>query len=207
MLPYKEVQEMVDRYSGTIIFKGKTPIYVNKVLNGEDNVPIFYYNLVGDPQMARHQIISHNEDLMEGPFYLGYINKVAIQTPEDGVNYVTAYASRVPKRQWKQGLNANVIELQPGLMNFNTMVTSATFRDMLMGKYPSLNRAKALMTPVIRQVAFNRQIMIGLGKCDTVELGYRGKIVGISNDGDKFKLGKEYKFLAELMEANGVAVW
>lgn len=202
-LPYHALNEVKDRYINTIIWYGDAPVYVHGM--GFNDL---WVSFVGEPKNKNCYIPVDNETLSDGPFRLGYVNKLMQVTCDDEGDaetvYTTSYVTRVPARQWKQGLCASNLKFSPALANFTTLCGNPMFRDMLQGKYPTFTQAKKLLKGNIQSVAFARQLCLSKDACEQYHIGYRGKNVAVSDDGVSFKLLKNYLYLREFLNESKI---
>lgn len=202
-LPYKLFNEVNDRYVGTIIYYGDLPVYIVKALPGVQDLDLLC-TMVGDNRNLTSVYHVTDPLFRDGPFQLGYVNKLPF-TLNNEIFYGASYMTRIPRRQWKQGLTPAIVEFSPKLQgDFYELLVNPMFKDMLQGNYPTLAQARNLLNGKLVSVAFSRQLAISKDDCDIIKLHYRGKTVGLSEDGAKFKLRKEYSFLKEFSEASGV---
>jgi hypothetical protein len=148
---YETAEEVKFRLEGTVVLYDGKPVVVTRVRIPEDEdrkeiARVFFKPLpygknpkrvinddgevvaVGE---VRKYLSSKKFDL--APFKMGYFNH----------NGEATFASRIPNRQNKQGLSQatcafiNIRGKQSQTMNFNTMLTSQGFVDMVEGKFPS----------------------------------------------------------------------
>lgn len=205
-LPYNSFQSLSERYYGTVIYNGDDPIYVTGLDGGQ--VPAISYRTVGAVEKHfPHSIAANNPALRDGPFSLGYVNKVPFENDDGETKFMADYMIRIPKRQWKQGICGNNVELKATHLDFSLLVVHPQFREMLMNKYPSKAKALTLLREPYQSVAFNLRLALFSTDMDSIGLEYRGRTVGVSEDGDKFKLKKDSFYLQEFLEANGVELW
>lgn len=207
-LPYKNFGELSERYQGSIIYYGAEPVFVQDILEDHPVNGLNVWN-IGDKAMKRRVVKASEVELIDHAFNLGYINKLPHDDGDydEDRDYLTSYCYRTPKRQWKQGLNEYNIDFEPLLKSFHELTTNPMFRDMLMNKYPTLKQAKKLLKLPIREVAFNQKLALVLNRADQVYLEYRGTTIGVSEDGDKFKLRPSHTYMREFVEAKGIEVW
>lgn len=207
MLPYQKTDEIRDRYENSIILLNKAPIFiVSQTLMDDGHLGLCYFD-VGDPKKVKHNVVVTDPALEDGPFLLGYVNKLGIHDDDGELNYTTCYVTRMPVRQWQQGLCSNVLCFKPNGRTFHQMCCDPMFRDMILNKYPSFAQAKKLLKGKIKSVAFNRQLAIAKDDCDQYKLYYRGHPVAVSDDGKSFKLNAVFSFLKELLDRSGVITW
>lgn len=133
----------------------------------------------------RKFISSKNFDI--APFKMGYVN----------LKKGAVFCSRVPRRQQKQGLSLESYSAVG--LDWGAFVQSKEAVDMIKGRYPTLDQAKALLnkSPL---VAFSREFAIAKDEIleDMFILYYKGSKVGVFLDG-KVTLGKKYTCLKETL--------
>ena len=207
-LPYVQPNEINDRYVGSIIFIGNTPIIVDMInMNGE-----LEYTEIGGDRRITNTVNVLSPELRDGPFQLGYVNGISVWNYDENDNRIekltTKYCARMPIRQWKQGLSQHNLHFQPGPnLAWGKLVSHKGFRDMLIGDYPALKKAVVSLNEAVASVAFNRRLAVSLNELEEVQLHHRGYLIGASDDGNKFRLGKPYVYFKEWLLTQGVKIW
>ena len=143
---YETTEEVKFRLENTIVLYDGSPVYITRVSvpDGDDKeevARVFFYPLpfLGRGGVARKVVrkylSSRKFDL--SPFKMGYFNH----------KNQALYASRIPIRQNKQGLSQATCSLvtvggkRPEDTDFNTLLSSPGFADMINNKFPSFAEA------------------------------------------------------------------
>jgi len=203
-LPYQQQNEINDRYIGTVLYLGDKPFYVYDTSFNVKGLCLSGF-LVGDAEKYLEPSVA-DETLRDGPFNIGYVNKLPYVGRNNKTLYRASYMTRIPKRQWKQGLTSDIIHMSPvPKQPWGEMLKNPMFRDMLQGKYPTFDKAKSLVKGSLTSAAFSRQLAIGKDEVGLFKLAYRGQPVAYSETGKKFKLSEDFTYLRELLDNYGVA--
>ena len=225
MLPYQKVEEIRDRYSGSIIYLGDEPIYCIGPADGQvidhngkfvakelAKSKIGYTKLGSKAQDIFYEDVA-NPELRDSPFILGYINGYPVieYNPETGerinVGFTAVYSARIPIRRWKQGITSENFGVDHARkLKWHEMLVMPSVRDMFMNKYPTYKTALKNAGVKSDIIAFHKKIAVGKDLLGDFNLYYRGKIVGRSDDGERYRLGTQMKYLKEFFEEQGVEV-
>lgn len=209
-IPYRTLEECNDRLVRTVIFYGEDPVYVFNAEPVNGGVNIGYLPLplkadldelairagkvewapCSDPKWRAHDLL------------VGYVNGERTKK--------SYYLTRMPLRKWKQGLTQENLLMPRGDVGWAGLCKAATFRDMLINKYPSFRAAKGQITNLdgmeSRGIAFHRHLSVYYDQKELFWLHYRGDAVASSHDGDVFHLPSKRKYLQEFLEAQDIAV-
>lgn len=170
----------------TLIQVGGQPVYVMNLTQPRGDELIIHYSLANNAAGRIKTIKSDHDSVDMNPVPLGmtrYFN---------GVSWSTFYVSRYPARRWKVGLShENISIMDPtgldGLdRNYSKeLLPSVTLAETIMGKFLSLDEAKAQLRkskgclPISRRFCFNSKgnlfykmlgVAVGEVKTNSVEL-------------------------------------
>ena len=214
MLPYRTLDEVIERMFSSIVMYDDQPVYVHDCkLKAETIYCSFTYLPVkmvhGEVKGDKVGKASIDDDKWNISNYtLGYINM-----RKRGIDsWIAAYVTRVPIRGagglYKQGLTEATMMIPAELGLFSNLISNICFKNMMLGKYPNvrtvlktLNEAEEPST-----CAFHRRFAIEKSELDMYWLHYRGKRVASSYDGKEWKLPIDLSFLQELLDENGIKV-
>lgn len=214
---YETAEEIKFRLEGTVVLYDGAPVLINRVSipGAEDRKEIarvFFYNLpfmgkllvnkYGDiaenPQHETRKYLSSKKfDL--APFKMGYFNHGGEAT----------FVSRIPNRQNKQGMNAGTCSLtningkRSDTVNFNTLIASQGFVDMVAGKFPTFTEAlKMLGDEDQSSVAISRSFAFLIDHdIEALFLTHKGVKCGVvTKDQKVLKLPPKFRFLREEAE-------
>lgn len=176
-----------DRLRGTVITYKGHPIHVERIRGG---------GLVEGFFLATNRFNGeriHLNDCDLSPIRLGYIN-----LKRDAV-----YITRMPQRQYRQGLNQRQIVLSKKKRNMPPrLIFSKPLTDMLSDRYPDIDTCLDLLQNDEKtSVAFSKKFSLTKDNRKSIGLEYRGKIVGrVNNSDNDIVLEKKFLFLKELLE-------
>lgn len=170
-----------------VLFKGE-PVYVHEVRgDGPDDYYAVCVPISGEKKEFSAVL---NTDFDLTPVPLGYCNHLA--------NAV--YLSRIPKRQWKQGLHGGVLNATlKGKPMPRFDVTSKALVSTIKGIYPNVTKAWGLCDEdKMEECAFSRNFSINKKRM----IFYKGTApVGYFEKGIKtFRLDDEFFFLKEALQ-------
>lgn len=204
MLQHQEVDDINRKYAGSILYLDGDPIMCNdgvahRFEAGGKVVPVIRYYPLGPEVNLRDPKVIRADDptLADGPYLLGYMNKVRSVSAEGDPIEIVCYVTRVPVRRWKQGVCQENLHFQGGLMNFRTACKIPEFADMLRGKYPSFKQAVKSLDDEHRAIAYHRHWAAALSKTGNIDVHYRGQLVGTGADVKSIKLGPKFEFLQD----------
>lgn len=204
-IKYESLEDARLRLKNTVVLYDGDPVFIRNIepsrsekdgifrihadalpLNvDEDGIEVGDWIEAAKKAGLRKFISSKNFDI--APFKMGYVN----------LRKGAVFCSRLPRRQQKQGLSA---ESYSGIgLDWANFVRSSEVVDMIKGRYPTFEQAKALLnkSPL---VAFSREFAIARDEIleDMFVLYYKGSKVGVFL-GDKVTLGKKYTCLKETL--------
>ena len=204
---YESVEEVKFRLENTVVTYDGAPVYITRVHFPENEdekkeiARVYFCELPHNPgrngKDVRKYLSSKKFDL--APFRMGYFN-------HDGE---ALFVSRIPNRQNKQGLSvgtSRIVDIKgraPEKCNFNTMVASKGFVDMVAGNFPSFKEAGELLGQKENSsIAISRSFAFVIDHdLDVLVLKHKGISCGVAMKGDKaLKLPPKYHFLREEAE-------
>ncbi len=175
------------RLSGTVIRLGKTPITVR---DSEDVWMNFKYLRSG----RQGRVDIEDERINITPVTLGYYNSYASRRSPAGCFYLT----RKPGRRYKQGLDYNSLHRVGMPIGSRFTPHLRNLADTIQGRYPSLSECIDLLREgEYVQRAFHRDF--SLCGHDTIEVGYKGRFIGVFND-DEVELYDGCDWVQESLE-------
>jgi hypothetical protein len=208
---YDTVEEARMRLTGTVIFYRGTPKYVRDCvagLGGEimlhmDNLP----NMNGGIAISIRDPDVNMRDFRSS---VGYMNNITV---DGGASYKAHYVMRMPIRGdgFKQGLhNSNLAFPRIGgeRQRWDRALTSPSFKDMLMGVYPSIEECKVILDGDQTQhsVAFNRTFALAKDhELGFFILNYKGRRVA-SGDIEALTLPSHNWYLNDVLRQSGIKV-
>lgn len=205
---YETQEEVNFRLNNTVVLYDGKPVYITRINmpEAEDKkeiarvffVELPYGRKLGDGvKETRKYLSSRNFDL--APFRMGYFNH----------NGEAVFASRTPIRQNQQGLNAKNVTFvdtrgkRAENMNFNEMVKSQGFVDMVNGVFPDFFAAGELLgNKDNSSIAISRSFCFRMDHdLEALLLLHKGIKCGIALKGDRaLKVPPKFHFLREEME-------
>lgn len=207
---YDSVGDSQARLSGTVVTCRGEPCFVHSVQGLNTNQIAQVTFLPYNPRSKEFKIeeiplTRENFEVNRLP-QLGYVN---------GKNFAY-YLSRRPVRGIKQGLcrgNVDIPNPYDGpAPNFETLISKKEFVDMLLGKYEAFRNVfdHVVYSDEMTTKAFNKQYALELDEMESVTLNYRGLKVARANNprkvGPVFKLPKQFHYLAEELQENGIRI-
>ena len=213
---YETAEEVRFRLENTVVLYDGKPVYISRV-----NVPepedrkeiarVYFFDLplmggrgkVGEGKETRKYLSSKNFDL--APFKMGYMNHGGQAT----------FVSRAPVRQNRQGLSngtavfTNVKGQRSEVVDFNTMIRSEGFVDMVNGKYPDFKTAGDMLGDKdISSVAVSRSFAFNIDHdLQALVLVHKGVKCGLALKGDKaLRIPPKFHFLREEMEDHRIPI-
>lgn len=204
MLQHQEVDDINHKYAGSILYLDGDPIMcvdgVNHIFAaGEKARAVIRYHAIGiEPGLRDAKVIrADDERLADGPYLLGYMNKVHTLTNDGERVEAVCFVTRVPVRRWKQGICQENLHFQGNMMNFRMACKIPEFADMLRGKYPSFNKAVKSLDEEHKAIAYHRHWAVALSKIGNIDIHYRGQLVGTGEDVKSIKLGPKFEYLQD----------
>lgn len=213
---YTDPQEANQKLAGCVVFKGEEPVNIVQCSGKKGIVSVDFFTLPTST-MQRTSIGDKDWNFRDFGGRLGYVN---VDDTIHGVHLRAAqYISRagVRKSHSTQGLSqhnvrmVNKIDLSkiglpPTLFKWQTMVQRQYLKDALLQKYPSVKTiAKEFRSGDVppdllgaafaRKYAISHDALLGL-----LYLDYRGRRIGYSEDGERFVLSNDYKYLQESLD-------
>lgn len=204
---YETAEETKFRLEGTIVLYDGKPVYITRVnaVGAEDKKEIarVYFWELPVPKAAsakdevRKYLSSRHFDLT--PFKMGYLNHGGAAT----------FVSRLPIRQQRQGLCANTCTFSDVLgkpsrtLDYNTMIHSPGFIEMVEGKYPSFKDAGELLGDQrTSSIAVSRSFAFVIDNdLEALYLSHKGVKCGLALKNDRaLKVPPKFHFLREEME-------
>ena len=206
---YETTEEVKFRLENTVVMYDGEPVYIVRVNmpEAEDRkeiarvyfVPLPLLGGKGDrnAKEVRKYLSSRNFDLT--PFKMGYFNH----------NGEATFVARNPVRQNKQGLSQNTCTFTDCRgkgsqnMNFNEMVRSQGFADMIAGRFPSFKEAGDMLgNKEHSSVAISRSFAFWIDHdLESLLLMHKGIKCGIAMKDDRaLKVPPKFHFLREEME-------
>jgi hypothetical protein len=175
--------------SGTIVRKGKFPVYVEEVRNRGEGLTA-EYRVLSSGRTGRCLVA----DLDIKPVPLGYVN----------TGGRALYTSRMPRRRWKAGLDeGNIIARRNtgAKSGFNPRLAARSTAACIQGRYPSFLEARTRCQDEGGEVAFSRKFCVLSREEGPLALYYKTKPVGdVTREGDA-QLRQEYTYLTQALEA------
>jgi len=179
LLHFANNEDIKARLRHTIILYKKKPIYV---LDTDGDGLLCRY--LSTDRRFRVEARDLKLDMSSVP--LGNLN----------TKWGVAYLSRVPIRRYKQGLSFDNLH---AIKSFRESLRYLHhFKDLnmtILGKYPSLKRAKESVDERNIHVAFSRTLSLGRNDC----LFYKGQHIGWY-DTKTFLFRRDYSFMKEYVE-------
>lgn len=177
------------RLGGTLVLYKGEPVHVYEVVG--NSAKDFAAVIVPLTNNAKDQVVPLDKDLFDfRPVPLGYCNYLA-----DAI-----YLSRIPRRQWKQGLHVGILEATVNGKRYGKFNTATIcLADTVRGKYPSLSDAfNTCEKDRMNSCAFSRLFSINKNRI----LTYKGrdKVGYFDSKLKTFKLEEDFFFLKELVQ-------
>jgi hypothetical protein len=201
MLQHQEVEDINHKYSGTILYLNGDPVMcqdgvAHRFAVNEKAVSVIRYYPIGSDRIAEPKMIRADDPILsDGPYLLGYMNKVrSVSSDGDSIN-VCCFVSRVPIRRWKQGICQENLHFQGGMMNFRTACKIPEFSKMLRNEYPTFKQALKSLDDETRGIAYHRHWAVIQNKTGNIDINYRGQLVGTGEDAASIKLGPKFEYL------------
>lgn len=208
---YETADEVKFRLEKTVVLYDDDPVYITSVRVPEDMeekgeiARVFFRTLPFKNTGAetRKYLSSKKFDL--APFPMGYMNH----------NGEANFVSRSPVRQNRQGLSVETTNIydhrgkQRGHLDFNQMIKSQGFYDMVKGNYPDFKEAGGMLNGKdCTSVAISRTFAFVLDDdIDALLLLHKGTKCGLAMKGDRgIKIPPKYHFLRQEMEAHRVPI-
>ncbi len=216
---YQTRDEAQLRLSNTVVIYDKAPIWVRQALHNDEGLIVLEVCRLKGNRTKVIELRDPKLNLRNLP--LGYMNCTS------NVRYLT----RIPTRRYKQGLcRSNVhipnldAEVMGGVINqqfyqeeeqpapgadLQHIMGEEGFTHMMTGVYPAYANVMELLTDKkrpIQSMAFSRTLALAKDNIELIYIGYKGERVGWSEDGEQFKLAKQFHYLNEIMEQNGVRI-
>lgn len=195
---FDSIQDANQKLASTVVMAKGLPCYIETVqgLNTDQQAKIYWMPL--DQHRNDSEILRLDKETFEVKRLpsLGYVNHR---------NY-SHYLSRRPVRQAVQGLNSRNVHIpggDEGTPNWDAMLYSRDFADMLMNKYISFDRVfdEILTSQMPLKKAFSRTFAMSIDDLEAVYLWNRGVKVAVANNpkkyGPVFKVPQKYKYLNE----------
>lgn len=207
MLQHQEVDDINHKYAGSILFLDDDPImcmdgthHVFKA--GENAKPVIRYHVIGKERVGDLGVILASDPrLSDGPYRLGYMNKVHATSAEGDRVEVVCYITRVPVRApYKQGICMDNLHFHGNLMHFRMAIKIPEFADMLRGKYPTFRKAVNSLDDEHRAIAYHRHWAVAQSKTGNLDLHYRGQLVGTGQDAKSIQLGPKFQYLQDYFQ-------
>ncbi len=212
---YETAEEIRFRLEHTVVMYDNNPVYISKVqvpedLGEKDEIArVFFYELPlkggGRNAEVRKYLSSKKFDLT--PIKMGYMNYNAAA---GGGGNRAVFIQRAPVRQNKQGLCQQTTSFHDPRgradqnINYNMMINSQGFVDMIKGKYPDFKAAGDLLgAGEFDSVAVSRSFSFVVeNDLDCLIMVHKGLKCGLALKGDKaLKIPPKFHFLREEMEA------
>lgn len=213
---YETQEEVRLRLEGSVVLYKEKPVYITRCSFPEEEdkkgeiarvyfMPLPYGKRLKkgerQPGETRKFLSSKNFDL--APFRMGYFNY-------KGRAY---FASRAPVRQYKQGLTGKTCSIK-GIkgrpaddINFDMMIKTDGFADMVAGNYPTFAEIGELLGDEEQSsVAISRSFAFEIDHdLDSLFLLHKGVRCGLALRDDKaLRIPEKYRFLREEMEECGI---
>ncbi len=205
---YETQEEVNFRLNNTVVLYNGKPVYITRVNMPEvedkrEIARVFFVELpygkmiVDGAKETRKYLSSRKFDL--APFRMGYFNH----------NGEAIFASRTPVRQNQQGLNARNVTFvdasgkRADNMNFNEMIKSQGFVDMVNGVFPDFTAAGEMLgNKDNSSIAVSRSFAFHVDHdLEALLLLHKGIRCGIALKGDRaLKVPPKFHFLREEME-------
>lgn len=206
---YENAAEAEHRLYGTVIMYDGKPVYCAGVQGVGANGALLKLNYL--PLQKGGRALGDDATIdMSAPglqvreLRFGYMN-----SPKNAY-----YIVRNPNRHFKQGVTQNSLYSEPvegdegraAYMTFGAMLQEPGFVDMMRGVYPTPEQAidKLLSTRDIKAVAFTRDLCIRRDFGDLISLMFKNDKVAWSEDGRRFKLAEDFKYLKECLAERNV---
>ncbi len=206
VLPYDNVENAAQHLQGCVVMYDDRPHYVREVYRQTNGKRDIMAILSAMPRMRDEIHVPIFDPLFDAKCLgqrLGYVNF--------GDTIGTLWLSRIPSRQYKQGLiRQNVLvtmgggRRDPGV-RFDTLLQHAGLSDCLRGIYPTFDQAiqKLDDNPNLPSVAFHKHFALERQDLGYHLLCYRNERVAWG-DPKKFKLPEHFIYLKETLDKLGV---
>lgn len=202
-------EECNQKLKETVIFYGNDPVYVSEAKKASSPILKCAYLPIPTTIPAKFVEAPIKDSLFNMKDLgtkLGYVN-----IEKSGFNEVT-YSQRVGIRKVHQGLCKSNVRFSDVMRNeqlgfigalpefdrlLNTDKITKTFKNL----YPSLPESVSLLSESTKNlaVAFHRQFAIRKNYIGPLYLEYKGKQIGWSEDGTKFKIHEDFQYLLETL--------
>ena len=199
--PYETLEDANQQLGASVLlFKGD-PMWCEgcQIRNGK--ISVLLYSLPRLRDQIFVDIDDPDLDSRDLGRRLGYVNTFG---PSGAL-----FVSRIPARQYKQGLSKNNVRILggSGRLTLNDLRVQPGFTDAIKGIYPSFKRARERLQedPDILSIAFNRNFALQRDELGFFVVLYRNERVAWG-DPDAFKLPSHFQYLKELCQENGVVV-
>lgn len=205
-----EFDETVKKFSGTtVLYDGKLA-QICDVTGDGDTIQLEYVLLPyrGQPSKKAY-ILDSNWDFTSLASRIGYVNV------EWGGVMNAVYCSRLPKRQTRQGLDTETVQVVNPLkdvseFNWNAVKDSPHLNITINNLYPSLKSCvqTLIQDPVKnRSLSVSRRMAVVWDRINPPNLLYRRDRIGYTEDGETVKLAAHKHFLyEELTDMMGLKV-
>jgi len=202
MAVFDLLEDVNQKFSGTIVMYDKKAVYVKGVAYAPENNAEFILQ-TSTPNARTLKYINLNDPILNYKQYqIGYVNG----------GQFASWWFRKPHKQWSQGLKSNQMAWKcsvPGGSPHDNFGYSKSFINMLEGIYPNIEDVKkSLIDKNATAVAFHRDFALSYDDVhDDFVLEYHGNKIGASIDRElkQFKIMPEARHLIEaLQEARNV---
>lgn len=201
--PYENAADANQHLHHTVIMYDDRPVWVEDVFSNDRNDILCTLNFlprVRDPFSV--SVFDPKLDARGMGQRLGYMNYFN----QNGV----VFLSRIPSRQYKQGLSRGNVAAtydSQGRRTFDFSLYSRRpeFVDMLTGTYPTFEEAcrRLEAEPNIAAIAFHREFALQRDELGYYLLLFKGTKVAWG-DPKSFKLPSHFIYLKEVLQKNGV---
>lgn len=202
------------RLEATVVLYDNEPVYISRVVEARaDDPKPHIFRVVSLPLPLKRDM--GNLDNPEFRKFISSKNFDLSTIPLGFLNYKgqVFYCSRVPRRQYRQGISENTlnieevsIEKEKPTIRLSNLVYEQVFVDMIKGKYPTFEECVGL-AQAGGAAAFGRTFAVVQDEDldGLLYLYHKTEKVGFIYEG-KVKLAKKMKCLVEMLKELGIHV-
>lgn len=212
---YETAEEIRARLEGTVVRYDNEPVYITRVEEDDrdDIARVYFRKLPYSDRGEEYRKYLSSRYFNCSPFQMGYVNYQG----------KAVLLSRLPARQYKQGLSGNslmVTDIQGKdarrgfggivekgvLPSFNDLLRSSVFPDLIAKKYPSFKEVGELLADDVKSVALSPSYAVAIDReLESLFLFNKGTRVGLALIGDKgIRLSSKFHYLKEELEEHRV---
>ena len=196
---FDSAQEAIQKLAGCLVFSGETPVWCDDARQSSSKIQMSCSSVTDRKTMG--WIPLEQLDIQNLGEKVGYFNFTFDQKK------FTVYGRRSPVRRTQscQGLSNYNVRLDrlgynetPSGFNF-TQVVDMGGGESLSGKYPGVATTKYQFAKnsSIYGLAFDKTFAVIKGKAGLYTLYYKGQKIGWTEEFDKFRVEKQFRYLDE----------